>query len=102
MMLPMAMLFMVPLMGWVYFVQHPNGLAATLLSFVPPITPMVMILRLAASKEVPVWQIVLSVLVLAASVPAMMWAAAKVFRTGMLMYGKPPTLREMVKWLRYK
>ena len=102
MMLPMAMLFIVPLGGWMYFVQHPNGMAATLLSFVPPLTPMVMILRLAASKEVPVWQIALSVLVLGASVPAMMWAAAKIFRTGVLMYGKPPKLREMVKWLRYK
>ena len=102
MMVPIALIFVVPLAGWMYFVQHPNGLVAVVLSFVPPLTPMIMVLRLAASREVPVWQIALSLLVLAAAVPAMMWVAAKIFRTGVLMYGKPPKIREMIRWLRYK
>jgi ABC-2 type transport system permease protein len=62
----------------------------------------VMILRLAASREVPPWQVVLSLAVLAAAVPATMWAAAKIFRTGVLMYGKPPKLREMLRWVKYR
>jgi ABC-2 type transport system permease protein len=102
MMLPMALVFAAPLAGWMYIVQHPGDLAVTLLSFFPPVTPMVMVMRLAVSPEVPVWQVVLSLLVLAAAVPVTMWAASKIFRTGVLMYGKPPKLREMLKWLRYK
>lgn len=101
-MMPMALLFVVPVASWMHIAQNPGGLFATLLSFVPPLTPMVMILRLAASREVPVWQTVLSLALLAAAVPATMWAAAKVFRVGVLMYGKPPKLRELVRWLGYR
>jgi ABC-2 type transport system permease protein len=101
-MVPMALLFVVPLAAWMQIAQHPEGLFATLLSFLPPLTPMVMILRLAASRAVPAWQVVLSLAVLAAAVPVTMWAAAKVFRTGVLMYGKPPKLREMFRWMRYR
>ncbi len=101
-MMPMALLFAVPLAAWMHIAQNPGGLFATLLSFFPPLTPMVMIMRLAASREVPVWQVVLSLVLLAAAVPATMWAAAKIFRVGVLMYGKPPKLRELVRWLRYR
>ena len=101
-MLPMALLFVVPLAGWMQIARNPGGLFATLLSFFPPLTPMVMILRLAVTRDVPLWQTALSLGLLAAAVPATMWAASKIFRTGVLMYGKPPKLRELVKWLRYK
>jgi ABC-2 type transport system permease protein len=101
-MVPMALLFVVPLATWMEIVRHPNALFATLLSFFPPVTPMVMILRLAGSRDVPVWQIALSLVVLGAAVPVTMWAASKVFRVGVLMYGKPPKLRELLRWIRYR
>jgi len=100
-MTPIMLVLMIPLFTWIYLVQHPNGTLAVALSFFPPITPMVMMLRLAASPDLPLLQIIASILLLAVSVYAAMWAAAKIFRTGVLMYGKPPTLRELLRWVRY-
>ncbi|MBN2288961.1 MAG: ABC transporter permease [Candidatus Glassbacteria bacterium] len=97
---PVMLILMVPFFTWMYLVQHPTGTLAVVLSYIPPITPMVMILRIAARPDLPLLEIIASLL-LAVSVPAVMWAAAKVFRTGVLMYGKSPTPRELLRWLRY-
>jgi ABC-2 type transport system permease protein len=61
---------------------------------------MVMILRVCASPHLSPVEVLASIAVLAASVPAVIWAAAKVFRTGILMTGKRPQLREVVRWLK--
>jgi ABC-2 type transport system permease protein len=98
---PVMILLMIPLFAWFIIVQHPEGSLAVVLSFIPPMTPLVMILRLAAHPDLPLFQVVASILLLAASVPVVMWAAAKIFRTGILMYGKPPSLREIFRWVRY-
>ena len=97
---PVMIIIMVPMMAWFYISQYPEGFVAVLLSYIPFTAPMVMILRIAAWPEIPLFQIVSSIAVLALSVPLVMWAAAKVFRTGILMYGKPPTLRELLRWVR--
>ena len=52
--------------------------------------------------SVPLWQEVLSLVLLYATSLGMVWAAAKIYRVGILMYGKKPTLKEMLKWMRYK
>ena len=101
-MMPVTLTLMAPMIGWFYFAQHPEGFWATALSFVPPMTPLVMTLRLGARPDLPLVQVFLSIAVLAASLPVVIWAAAKVFRTGVLMYGKPPTPRELIRWLRHK
>ena len=98
---PVMLLLMVPMFAWFIIVQRPEGTLATVLSFIPPMTPLVMILRLAAHPDLPLFQIIASILLLAVSVPAVIWAAAKIFRTGILMYGKPPSLRELIRWVRY-
>jgi len=100
MVMPISILLIAPLVGWVYFIQHPEGLWATALSFVPPLTPLVMMLRLAVRPDLPFLQVAGSIVVLALSVPVVMWASAKIFRTGVLMYGKPPSLREILRWVR--
>lgn len=100
-MMPLTMLLIVPMLTWFPIAQHPEGTLATVLSFIPPLTPMVMILRLAVRPDLDPFQIVASIAVLAASVPVAVWASAKIFRTGILMYGKPPTMRELIRWLRY-
>jgi len=99
-MMPVTLVFIIPMMAWFYIVQHPEGTLARVLSFIPPITPMVMVLRLGTDSEIGAIEILASIAVLAASVPAAMWAAAKVFRTGILMYGKRPGPRELLRWLR--
>ena len=99
---PMTILMIIPMMGWFYFVQHPESPATIALSMFPLTSPMIMVLRVVSRPETSLWTIAASIAILAASVPAVMWASAKIFRTGILMYGKPPTLREMMRWLRYK
>ena len=100
MMTPLMILVIVPMMIWSYIAQYPNGGVAVALSFFPITTPMIMILRIGATSDLPRIQILASLVVLALSVPAAMWIAAKIFRTGILMYGKPPSPREILRWLR--
>ena len=101
-MMPIMMVFIIPLLAWFKLVQDPNGTLARVLSFVPPMTPMVMILRLAAGPEIWIGEILASIFLLGITVPVAMWAAAKIFRTGILMYGKRPTLREVGRWLKQR
>lgn len=101
-MMPIMMVFIIPLLAWFKLVQDPNGTLARVLSFVPPMTPMVMILRLAAGSEIWIGEILASIVLLGITVPVAMWAAAKIFRTGILMYGKRPTLREVGRWLKQR
>ncbi|MBM3335464.1 ABC transporter permease, partial [Candidatus Sumerlaeota bacterium] len=100
MMFPVTLVFIIPMLSWFFIAQHPESPVSVILSFIPPFTPMIMVLRIAAYPEIPLIQIVASLVILAASVPAIMWAAGKIFRTGVLMYGKPPSPRELWRWLR--
>ena len=98
---PIMMIIMIPLMLWMPIIQDPNGSIATACSFIPPAIPFAMILRLAAEEPVPMWQIPASIIWGYVCVVAMIWMAAKIFRVGVLMYGKPPSPLELIKWLRY-
>jgi ABC-2 type transport system permease protein len=78
--------------------RQPNGMIATVMSLVPPFTPILMLLRQAMPTGVPAWQPwvgLTGVLVFAA---ATVWAASRIFRVAILMHGKPPRLAEMVRW----
>lgn len=99
-MMPVMLIFVIPMIGWFKLVQSPDGTLARALSFVPPVTPMVMVLRLAAGSNVLFVEIAASMLVLVAAVLVVIWAAAKIFRTGILMYGKKPGLFEIFRWIR--
>lgn len=101
-MTPVMLILIVPMMAWFYIAQNPNSTFAVILSFIPPITPMVMILRLSVNPDVPMPQIIVSLFLLVASVPVAMKIAGKVFRTGILMYGKQPSPREILRWLKYR
>lgn len=98
---PLTIINIVPIMLWFMISQHPNSLFAVVLSFIPPITPIVMMMRICADANTPVWQIVASMVLLWASVIVIFWAAARVFRIGILMYGKPPSLKELFRWTQY-
>ena len=99
-MMPLTLIFIVPLISWLNLIQHPNGTLARVLSFIPPLTSMVMILRLSAGSGILLIETLASIVLLAATVLAVMWFAAKIFRTGILMYGKRPGPREILRWLR--
>ncbi len=97
---PITLFYIIPLMSWFILVRNPQGTFATVLSYVPPMTPLVMMLRLAASSEVPIIEIFATLALLVFSVIVVIWLSAKVFHTGILMYGKKPRLREVLRWLR--
>ena len=99
-MMPVMLISIIPMIAWFKLVQSPNGTMARVLSFVPPVTPMVMVLRLASGADVWFVEIGASILLLAVAVLVVTWAAAKIFRTGILMYGKKPGFFEILRWLR--
>ena len=99
-MMPIVLIFIIPLISWHELLQSPDGTLARVLSFVPPVTPLVMILRISAGHDVWIVEILASILLLLAAAVGTIWLAAKVFRTGILMYGKRPGLREICRWLR--
>ena len=81
-------------------IRDPNSQMAFWFSVIPFTSPIVMIVRIP--YDIPLWEIALSLAVLYASFVGMVWFAAKIYRVGIFMYGKKPTLKELVKWMRYK
>ncbi|MBR8769196.1 putative protein YhaP [Porphyromonas levii] len=98
--LPITLLFMFAFYAALHSAENPNGPLALWGSFIPFVAPNVMMVRLPFAP--PVWQIVLSAVVMVATTVFFVWAAAKVFRVGLLMYGKKPSFKELVKWVKYK
>ena len=85
--------------GFFTVINDPNGTIATVFSMVPLTSPIVMLMRIPFG--VPWWQIVLSVTILFATFFGVVWFASKIYRVGILMYGKKPTWKELYKWLKY-
>jgi ABC-2 type transport system permease protein len=99
-MMPVILVMILPMIAWFKLVQSPDGVFTRVLSLVPPVSPLVMPLRISAGSNVGIVEILASVALLAAAVLLTMWLAGKIFRTGILMYGKRPSLREISRWLR--
>lgn len=97
---PIIMLVMIPYILWLPLSMGPNALWAQILSFIPPISPFVMMIRVTSTDPPPMWQPLLAIGVNAVGCYVFLWLAAKVFRVGLLMYGKPPNLATLVKWVR--
>ncbi len=97
---PITLVFMIPFFLWFVVSDEPNSSMAVALSFIPPLTPFVMVLRIAGTEAIPFWQIATTSLLGFAMVVGSIWACAKVFRVGVLLYGKPPTPGELVRWIR--
>ena len=96
-----AMIFTVlPWMVFMPVLNDPDSTLAVVTSLIPPLTPMVMMLRIAV-KTPPAWQIVLGYALTFAFDVFMVWLCARVYRVGILMYGKKPSLREIWRWTRY-
>jgi ABC-2 type transport system permease protein len=95
-----AMPLVIGIVLMTYILANPNAPAVVALSLFPPCTPIVMYLRITA-QEPPLWQLGLSLVLMVASIVAMLWIASRVYRVGILMYGKRATLPEILRWLRY-
>jgi len=99
-MTPVMLVIMIPWIMWMPISRDPNSLLAIVLSYIPPVSNFVILLRLTSSSPPPLWQAWLAVAVGAAGVSVLLWFAAKVFRVGLLMFGKPPTLGTLIRWAR--
>jgi ABC-2 type transport system permease protein len=99
-MMPIMMVLMVPMMLWLPLSREPNSMLAVVLSFVPPLSSFVMLLRMSSQSPPPMWETWLSIAVGVGGAYTAVWFAAKVFRVGLLMYGKPPTFGTLVRWAR--
>ena len=97
----MAMMFVIiPVMVMYPVINDPNSRMATVLSLIPMFTPLLMPLRIAIDMP-PIWQLALAYALTIGFVIGMVWICARIYRVGILMYGKKPTFAEIWKWTRY-
>jgi ABC-type Na+ efflux pump permease subunit len=99
-MMPMMLLLMAPWFLWWPISRNPDSTLAIVASFLPPVNSFGMLLRLASQHPPPTWQVLLSIGVGALGVVGAVWFASKVFRIGLLMFGKPPNFATLVRWVR--
>ena len=78
----------------------PNGTTAVVLSLIPLFTPILMTVRIAAT-DVPAWQILLSIVLTTGTFFGAVWVASRIYRIGILSYGKAPTFKQIFKWIRF-
>jgi ABC-2 type transport system permease protein len=98
-MLPLFFSYFVAIMS----VQNPEGTAATIFSLVPFTAPPVMMVRIATGIQgTDLWQLLLSMTLLIGTIFLTVWFAGKIYRVGILMYGKKPSYKELWKWMFYR
>ncbi|MBD81040.1 MAG: ABC transporter permease [Crocinitomicaceae bacterium] len=104
--------FMIPItapLGIAYIfsaaiIKNPEGPIAFWLSIFPLTSPIIMLVRVAlgvGEGGIPIWEVALSMVLLVLGFILVVWIAAKIYRVGILMYGKKPSYKELWKWLRY-
>jgi ABC-2 type transport system permease protein len=99
-MLPILMpLILAIYVGIFTVIEDPHGTVSTVFSFIPFTSPVVMLMRIPFG--VPIWQQVLSLIFLIGTFTLTVWFASKIYRVGILMYGKKPSYKELYKWLKY-
>ncbi|MET6990103.1 ABC transporter permease [Sediminicola arcticus] len=90
--------------GFFSVFNNPHGPIAVAFSLFPLTSPIVMMMRLPGglgAGGVPIWQLITSIALLIVTFIGIVWLAAKIYRVGILMYGKKPSYRELFKWLKY-
>jgi ABC-2 type transport system permease protein len=97
--MPVILPIILAMMMFPVIIRSPDSTASVLLSLVPFFTPLLMFLRITV-LEPPLWQIALSIVLTMATIAGNIWVAARVYRVGILMYGKRPTFPEIVRWVR--
>lgn len=85
--------------GFFTVIDNPHGIVSQIFSYIPFTSPVVMLMRIPFG--VPIWQQLISVGILFLTFLGAVWFAAKIYRVGILMYGKKPTYKELLKWLKY-
>lgn len=98
--MPVVMLLVVGFyVGFFTALEDPHGTISTVFSYIPFTSPIVMLIRIPFG--VPIWEQAVSFSILIITFMLTVWTAAKIYRVGILMYGKKPTYKELIKWLNY-
>jgi len=104
-MIPVIMPLMLAIyVGFFSVFENPHGPIAVGFSLFPLTSPIVMLMRLSSGigvDGVPWWQLITSIALLISTFIGIVWLAAKIYRVGILMYGKKPSYKELYKWLKY-
>jgi len=98
--MPVTMLLVVPMMIFGLVMSNPSSTSSIVLSMVPFFAPTLMMLRIAVINP-PAWQVILSMVIMLVTISGFLWLSAKIYRVGILMYGKRPSITELGRWLRY-
>jgi len=96
---PVVICLVIPMATTIFFVTQPDSTAAVIVSLIPIFTPMVMFMRISVLTP-PFWQIALSIVLTTLTIWVLFRAVAKIFRIGSLMYGKRPSIPEILRWAR--
>jgi len=99
--IPVMFPLILPLLFLVFIIESPNATASVVMSMIPFFSPILMVLR-AAITTVPVWEIAAAFLLLVGTFVGMIWVAGRIYRVGILSYGKTPGFRELAKWVTYE
>lgn len=99
-MTPVMAIIMIPYLLWMPVAMNPSGTFAVVCSFVPPVNSFMMIVRIASTEPPPMWQVLVSLAISVVSSYIILVGAAKIFRVGLLMYGKPPNVKTLFRWIR--
>lgn len=99
-MLPVILPLMLGIyVGFFAVIENPHGVVSTVFSMIPLTSPIVMLMRIPFG--VPWWELAISFNLLVLTIAGVVWVAAKIYRVGILMYGKKPGYKELYKWLKY-
>jgi ABC-2 type transport system permease protein len=96
---PVMFALIIPIYAMFFFINNPDSTLARIVSFIPIFTPTVMMMRIAVLTP-PLWEIALSIVVLFLATLAVVWIVSRIFRIGILMYGKRPSLPEILRWVK--
>ena len=98
-MAPMMVVLVFAIYAGIYSIQNPDGPMAFWCSLIPFTSPIVMMVRIP--YEIPFWQIFLSLVLLYSSAVFSVWVSSRIYRIGILMYGKKPSFKEIARWIKY-
>jgi len=96
---PIIFAIITPMLFMPAITSNPDSTLAVILSLIPLFTPILMTVRVAATS-VPIWQIAASVVLTVGTFFGLLWIASKIYRVGILMYGKKPKLKDLIKWIK--
>lgn len=97
---PLSMLVVIPFLSIWHIIGNPNSQLSVILSLIPFFSPITMYARMLVQMP-PVWQVALCLALIVVTIIGMTWVVGRIYRVGVLMHGKRPTIPEIIKWIRY-